>query len=145
MENAQKPARIGKKMAAALAEIRLRPGVTDIVINRQFGANVSDSLIRAGLVDSNGNHAVGRKLFAVTQELTNVVPLEDHVLRGPLPGESIADLNRHNTLAIICPACNSAAGKQCLSLKTGRPVQFPHHDRQALAMQTLAVLLFLKV
>jgi hypothetical protein len=140
----RKPLRIGKRMVEALDEIKSRPGVTDTVIERQFGRGIVSKLNRANLIDSRGASLHGRKLFPRQQVTPASVALENFTLRAQLPGETDAETLRHNLHAVVCPACKAGAGRLCVSLKTGREVRFPHHDRTDQLIKTLTELAFSK-
>lgn len=137
--------RIGTKMREALSEITRQPGIAEEVAERMFTRPTISRLIAAGLVESRGKHLTGRKLYPAFGEPQGdaSAPVPGFTLTTPRqrPDLTRTQLNEHNVLAVVCPACKAPGGRLCRSKKNGQEIRFPHYERKDEALYALALLL----
>lgn len=136
-----KPPVIGKKMGEAWTAVAESDGgIPEITLARMFSWAVVERIIKANLVKVKVTN-VGRVLIADKPEKRdNRQPLEGYGLKGHIDGLNREQIIEHNSLAVVCPVCESAAGRNCISTKTLAEVRFPHFERIKEAVYVLSIL-----
>lgn len=132
---------IGKRMLAAVDKIKSEPGILEYLIKKEFGYPTPDRLIAAGLARAEDSDH-GRKLYAIKiSDRPIPAPNSQYRILTPNIEKDALVLIRNNKLAAQCPECKMTAGNACMSLKTGRPVNFPHHQRIDASLYLLSTLI----
>lgn len=123
---------IGRRMRAAMAEIAMRPGVLDVVIDRTHGRHTTDRLIKWNLARVQHSDQ-GRRVFLIDRDIDldhGSDPDSALKIQAKQEHERLRDLviDRDGIRSITCPTCNSTPYYACVSSRTGLDCG-PHYDR----------------